>query len=106
MKDYMNIGSVPAGEDCQQVGTPQYDHTKARAELNAFRNQLRRTFGDEPGSARIAIKGFPHDFGTYHEIVVNYDDQDEEAIDYAFKLQAEMPESWDEEAKKELALVS
>jgi hypothetical protein len=105
-RDYLNIGSVPADEDCQQTGMPSYNATMARAECRAFLNQLIRQFGREPGSARLAIKSFPHDFGTYSEVVCYFDDSDSEGMDYAFKLEGEMPEKWDSEAMAELKAVA
>lgn len=99
--DYISICSSPTNESCAQVGSDNY-FTQSQKELKAFINQLRRKFGKEPGTAYLKIKSFPHDFGTYHEVVCYYNDEDEEAINYAFKLESETPEYWDEEAKKEL----
>ena len=65
MKDYLALGPVPAGEDCAQVGTEEY-YSKGRQECRTYKKQLLRMFPDCPEGARIAIKPFPHDFGTYH----------------------------------------
>ena len=101
MRDYITIGSSPSSEDCAQVGTDNYE-AQSRQECQAFIAQLRRQFGTEPMLSRLSIKTFPHDFGSYQEVVCYYDDEDEEARDYAFRLESETPEYWDEEAKKEL----
>lgn len=101
MRDYINIGTTPTGEDCSQVGSEGY-YEKARKESIIFINQLKRVFGEPPYGAAITIKSFPHDFGDYLDVVCVYDDQNEEAMNYAFKLEAETPEYWDDEAKKEL----
>lgn len=101
--DYLTIGSVPAGEDCAQVGTWDYA-TESRRELRAFINQLRRQFGTEPDGARLRIKSNPHDFGTYHEVICEYDDSNPVATAYAYKCEAETPEAWDADARKELDL--
>lgn len=101
MIDYLNIGSTPTGEDCAQVGTEDYQRI-SRIECNAFINQLRRELGNEPHGAFLISKSFPHDFGSYMEVICKYDDTDEEAIAYAFRAESEQPEYWDEEAKKEL----
>jgi len=103
MKDYINIGSTPVEEDCAQVGQPDYPE-QSRKECQVFKKQLLRKFGEPPMSTRLAIKEFPHDFGTYREVVVVYDDQDREGLEYALKLEGETPEKWDEEAKKVLGL--
>ena len=105
MKDYITIGYSPSGEDCAQVGSDNYE-IQSRLECSAFIAQLRRQFGTEPILSRLSIKTFPHDFGSYQEVVCYYDDVDEEAKNYAFRLESETPEYWDEEAKKELKEVS
>lgn len=63
MKDYINIGSVPCEEDCAQVGREGY-REQAVKECKRFIELLRKTFGDEPEGARLAIKWFDHDFGS------------------------------------------
>jgi len=90
MRDYIPYGPVPSGEDCEQVGRPDYDPVKARAECVRFISQIRKQFGPEPEGARLAVKSFPHDFGSYYEVVCYYDDSIEEAVTYAFNGE----ESW------------
>lgn len=101
MRDYISIGSSPTDEPCAQVSSGNYD-IQSRKECKAFLHQLRRHFGDEPYGAQLDIKYFPHDFGSYREVVCYYDDEDEEARDYAYKLESETPANWDKEAKEEL----
>jgi hypothetical protein len=101
MKDTMEIGSSPVSEDCAQVGASDY-YERAQKECRAFVNQLKRAFGNPPEGARLTVKSFPHDFGTYYEVVVAYDDSNEKAVDYAFNLEGNTPEYWDDEAKEEL----
>lgn len=104
-RDYIEISCVPAGEDCQQVGTDHYDPQKARKECEAFRDQLRRMFGDEPHGARLAIKSNPHDFGSYLQVICYYDTDNEAAVDYAFKCENDMPEHWDDKALSVLGML-
>ncbi len=59
MKDYINIGAVPCEEDCAQVGREGY-REQAVKECKRFIELLRKTFGDEPEGARLAIKWFDH----------------------------------------------
>jgi hypothetical protein len=101
MKNYDTIGSTPAEEDCAQVGSPDYEQ-RARRECNAFKNQILRTFGTPPGSASISVKSFPHDFGSYLEVICNYDDESETESEYNLKCINETPTNWDEEALAEL----
>ena len=99
MRDYIELGPTPSGEDCAQVGTQDY-HIKSRKELRAYKNQLERMC---PGST-FTIKAFPHDFGTYHEVCVVFDDENEEQVEKAYKANMDMPEFWDKEARIELGL--
>jgi hypothetical protein len=101
MKNYDTIGSTPAEEDCVQVGSSDYEQ-RARRECNAFKNQILRIFGTPPGSASISIRSFPHDFGSYLEVVCNYDDESEEESEYNLKCINETPTKWDEIALAEL----
>ena len=101
MKDYMNIGSSPVDEPCAQIGTDGY-YELAQKECKAFVNQLLRVFGKPPQETYLKVKGFDHDFGRYYEVVVVYDDNHEEGLEYALKLEGNTPEKWDEEAKDEL----
>lgn len=102
--DYVNIGAVPNGEDCAQVGSENYTE-KARKECRAYINQLRRVYGEEPFGARLSIMSNPHDFGSYLEVVCKYDENDEKSVEYAFNCENGV-EYWDEQAKQELQLIA
>ena len=95
MRDYVTIGCSPSAEDCVQVGDPDY-HTKARAECKRFRDLIRKKVGPEPFGALLKIKSFPHDFGSYMEVICEYEGEIEEAEAYAFKCENEAPEHWEE----------
>lgn len=102
MRDFIEIGPTPADENCEQLG-PNYNPHKARKECYAFIHQLRRQFGEEPYGARLRVKSNPHDFGTYLEVVCDYNDNCEESQEYAFKCEGEAWPNWDDTAKAELA---
>jgi hypothetical protein len=101
MRDYISIGSSPTDESCAQVGSDNYER-QSKKECKAFIHQLLRQFGEEPYLASLRIKYFPHDFGTYSEVVCYYDDEIEESRSYAYKLESETPSKWDKEALEEL----
>lgn len=94
MKDHIELGPVPYEEDCQQVGTPTYDATEARNECRRFIELIRTRLGHEPEGARLKITSNPHDFGTYFEVVVEFDDFFEEAVNYAFHVESNIPARW------------
>ena len=103
MRETLEIGSSPCNEECAQVGQDGYS-LRAAKECQAFKNQLIRVFGEPPEGARLKIKGSSHDFGTYYEVAVSFNVENEIAAEYAFKLEGEGPTEWDQEAKTELGI--
>lgn len=102
-RDCMELGPVPADESCEQVrsnGTT--DYTRMRAECTAYKHQLERQFPDAPEGTYFRVKSYSHDFGTYYEVCVNYDMDDDESSEYAFKVENDLPGNWDDKALSEL----
>lgn len=91
--DYIELGPTPAEEDCTQVGDPSY-WEKAHDECSRYIELIRNKLGSEPQGAKLDVKGFNHDFGTYYEVVVRYDHRVKEAVDYAFRCDLEAPSRW------------
>jgi len=100
MRDYLTIGPVPCDEPCIQLGRPHYS-TISRLECNAYRKAVIEAYGLPPGESTLSIKGFQHDFGTYHELVVNYDPNNEEECAYALKVESGL-ETWPEDIYRQL----
>lgn len=102
MSDYLELGPTPAGEECQQLGDT-YDAVAAKRERKAYINQLERMFGPQMETGiYFKSKGFPHDFGTYYEVCVIYNENDDEQTEAAFHVENNLPESWDDQAVLEL----
>lgn len=101
MRDTLDIGPVPCDEPCQSV--PYEDPGLAVAECRAYINQLKRIHGEPPSGTRFRITRNPHDFGTYHSVAVEYDDQDRTGWEFALKVEGNTPTRWDNEAEWELA---
>ena len=102
-RDYLEIGSAPAEESCAQVGQDYYREI-SMIEMKQYIKAIRRELGPEPEKARLGIKSFQHDFGTYYEVVCYYDNEDEESLEYAFKCEASAPTQWSKEDKQEIRL--
>lgn len=99
MKSEMFISSCPVEEEPVCVQNDGSHTRESRAECAIFRDQLLREFGDPPGGrADLHIKPQEHDFGVYHVVVCRFEDGNKEQTEYAYKLEAEMPTKWDEEA--------
>ena len=70
--DYLNVGS----NGFAQVGNEHY-FAKSRIEMHYLLELIVNKFPipeELKTLCRFAVKAFPHDFGTYHEIVLHYDD--------------------------------
>jgi hypothetical protein len=103
VRNYLQLGLVPADEPCPQVGSENY--TKDAYEAGSrFIDLIVETHGNPPTSQwghsvtetiGFWVATFPHDFGTYHEVVVGYDDQIEESIEYAFMVENNTPTTWE-----------
>jgi hypothetical protein len=102
MTDYISLGPVPAYENCQQVGTDHYDPEKARKECLLFIEAIREALGPEPHGARLKVKSFPHEFGWYYDVVVQYDDEFPNAVEYAFRCESDAPARWTAEQRRRL----
>ena len=94
MNDFISIGSSPAEETCAQLGDENYGQ-KAKAECQRFVELIRKKLGEESNGARLCVMGFPHDFGTYFEVVCKYDPTIPGAMDYAMRCEAEAPTTWE-----------
>jgi len=99
MEDYINIGSGPADEDCAQLGSEGY-YEQAKLECSLLKEVMIKELGVPPPGARLAVKGFNHDFGRYYELVCIYNDESPEARNYAFQCEANLPMEWPKDIKK------
>ncbi len=103
--EYLELGPTPSQENCAQVGTDEFA-LQAPKEMKAYINQLKRQFPEIEKSKTLSfsIKWFPHDFGQYGEVVINYRPGNEEE-DIVYKVERELPLYWDTEARKELGIL-
>jgi hypothetical protein len=94
MREYLTLGPAPCDEDCAQVGQPDY-HERARHECRRFILLIRQKLGPEPEGAWLSTKSFPHDFGTYYEVVCYFNTEIQASVDYASRCEAETPATWE-----------
>jgi len=101
MTERLDIDTVPLDEECAQVGSTDYSE-RSKIECRVFADQIIREHGKPPGSARIAIKRNPHDFGTYLSIELVFNDDNEDESEWAYNVEGNLPMEWDEIAKENL----
>jgi len=91
--EYIELGPSPAGEDCVQVGDDNY-RENARKECKRYVSLLEEMFPSENPNNFFDIMGFPHDFGTYYEVVVYFDCTNTKSVDFAYNVESNLPEYW------------
>ncbi len=96
MRDFLSLGSSPINETCVQVGEQDYA-SLAKQECARFIGLVRRTLGAEPEGAALQTKAFPHDLGTYYEVVCFFDPEIQASVDYAYRCEGETPTTWKED---------
>ena len=96
---HLNLGTTPADERCAQVGTDGY-YELARSQCRRHIEVLRAFYiaerGALPEGLKLKIKTFAHDFGDYYEVIAEFDDNDEQAVDAALWLDNNRPAEWPE----------
>lgn len=104
MREYMEIGSTPHGESCAQVGSDDYMN-RATMEMDTYIRLMERLF-PEASSKNINFKKkwFDHDFGSYGEVCMFWNTEDEDANDYIYEIDKNLPENWDKVAMEELGI--
>ncbi len=95
VRDYINIGSTPAAEDCLGVGK-----AGSREQVEIYARQLKREFP----AGTFQVKGFDHDFGRYYEVVAYFNDDgsNEAERKAAYDAEGNSKQNWDDTAKNEL----
>lgn len=102
MRDQFELGTtVPHDEPCSQMGDANFA-SYSKMEARALMNQILRTFGQPPERTSLRMIACPHDFGTYYDVAVVYDDDSAESQEWMLKVEGELPCNWDSEAIKEL----
>ena len=106
MGDILTIACTPLDEPCVQILDTMDYSSMMRKEVTIFKNQLERLkdsghFGPVQ-NAYFKVTSSPHDFGTYYDVEVVWNDDNEIDTEFVFKVEENIPLNWDEEAKKEL----
>lgn len=94
MMDYLEIGSSPRDEECVQVGDGDYVYPMQK-ECKRFINLLNKLM-PIPDDCKCSyfVKSNPHDFGTYYEVAIRFDDEDEKSAAFAYYVDAYYPCLW------------
>ena len=102
MKDRIELGfTTPHGDPCAHVGSENYG-SNSLIECKVMFNQIIRQIGQPIGTCRFGVIKCPHDFGTYHDIAIRFEDERPEEVNYVELVQNLDLENWDVIAIQEL----
>lgn len=102
MIDHIEIGTVPANEECAQVGSENYK-TLAMLESKVFVNQLERAFPNEVLSGiKFKTSWNDHDFGKYLSVKIVFQNDNNIQSEAAYAIDKSIPENWDRQSLVEL----
>lgn len=91
MTEYLDIGPTPADEPCAQVGEDDYT-SRARAECRRYARLIMQAYP----RAIAVMRSHPHDLGTYYEVAIRYDDDDDAQTELAYHIEETIPLTWAE----------
>lgn len=101
--EYIELGPVPTGESCAQVGTDSYLANSLR-ECEVYRRMLARVLPIPEGlPVRYVVRSHSHDFGIYREVSIGFAAGHQGAADFACQAEPALPDTWDAIALGELA---
>lgn len=94
MRNYLELGPVPFGEDCKQVGEPHYS-VEGRDECEKYRDMLKTRFPQwAQFDCNFIVKSFSHDFGRYFEVVLGFETSSDRSRGFAAHVDDNLPEFW------------
>jgi hypothetical protein len=99
MRDYLMLGPTPYEEPCCQVG--KSSSKMMMLETMAFCRQLKDLLAKQFTEVKVEVKPKreEHEFGSYYQAAVYYEEDDKEAVDQAFWLENNTPENWSDNVK-------
>jgi hypothetical protein len=86
--------STPYDEECAQVGEEGY-RERAMGEIRRLREGLEILF-PPPEGARFRTESNGHDFGTYYELGVVFDDERDDHLTWYEEIEEGIPATWKE----------
>lgn len=101
MREEYSLGPVPSDEECAQVGRDNY-LTQAKSECRRYIDLLEKKFELLSGM-RFKITRNLHDFGEYLDVVISFDDDNDEQRELACFIEDNLPYTWDDESPKKLS---
>jgi hypothetical protein len=83
------------------VGQDDYEEV-ALDECRRYISLIRKRHGEEPTGAKLTVSGEAHDYGTYFEVFVAFNPNVREAVEYAFRVENDLPLTWDDNGQAQI----
>lgn len=94
MRELYNIGSTGFA----QVGQNDY-WEKQKFEGDYLKMRVMKEIGEPPAGSWLKWKGFPHDFGTYHELCLSVEDGNKKHEQYFSKAEMLDFDAWEDDIR-------
>lgn len=96
--DEFYLGPSPASEESVQVDKKKDYLPAMREELRRWKKVLEEKFPVPEGvDAHFKIKMEQHEFGSYGEVVIRYNVNDEKSVEFALNVENTAPAEWPED---------
>ena len=93
--EYFELGTTPTEEKCVQVSKTEDYLPAMEKEANRFKEMLQTKFEDFIlGDMHLTIKRNSHDFGTYLDVILRYDQDDYAQAECALYICNNLPKKW------------
>jgi hypothetical protein len=92
--EHYSLGPSPVDEECVQVGSDNY-LANAQKECKRYMELLEKKF-DLLDGMYFQITYNAHDFGTYLDVEVFFNENDEEQLNYASYIEDNLPFTWED----------
>jgi hypothetical protein len=89
MKEYIELGAAPE-DDFIEGGDESFQRNQALR----WKQHLGAKF-PAPEGASYRVRRFDHDLGAYFEVVLTYDDDQPQHVDFVNRLVDSLPTSWE-----------
>lgn len=87
MPQTLTIGPCPAEEEPAQLRqTPDFARLN-RLEVDCYQAAIIAVYGAPPNGAAFKHEASDHDFGRYVELAIQFDERDDAAADYAYRVE-------------------
>src|ERR1700756_5268884 len=97
-RNVITLRPVPSAESCARVGDSGYAEV-AFLQCRRYIALLRLAIGPEPDGVGLRVRRSDTDFDPYIDVVVEYDDQNAVASDYALRCERDAPTRWRETSR-------